>query len=128
MGAWLQSDPILQSAVDDKPEGVLYKTLKEKNVEELKKLNEKITDADANHGETELSDALRAKASYLAKIGKKEEALEAYEYALSKQAGLGAKIDLRLSMIRVGFFAADFKVVSTNIEKTREYVCSVYAV
>ncbi|CAD6577344.1 MAG: hypothetical protein CYPHOPRED_000218 [Cyphobasidiales sp. Tagirdzhanova-0007] len=122
MGAWLQSDPILQSAVDDKPEGVLYKTLKEKNVEELKKLNEKITDADANHGETELSDALRAKASYLAKIGKKEEALEAYEYALSKQAGLGAKIDLRLSMIRVGFFAADFKVVSTNIEKTRDLI------
>ena len=120
MGAWLQSDSLLQHLIDDGPEGSLCMALKAKNDEELKKLDEKIKDAEANQGETELSDALRARASYIAKIGKTREALEAYELALNKQAGLGAKIDLRLSMIRVGFFAADFNIVSTNIEKTRE--------
>lgn len=45
--------------------------------------------------------------------------MEAYDYAFSKQAGLGTKIDLRLSMIRVGFFFGDSKVISENIEKTK---------
>ena len=48
--------------------------------------------------------------------------MEAYELALSKQAGLGSKIDLRLSMIRVGLFHADFASVSQGIEKTRELI------
>lgn len=118
MGPWLASDSLLQSSIDS--DGSLLTSLKSKNEEELKRLDDKIADVEANHGETELSDALRAKASYIAKIGEKEKALQAYDYALSKQAGLGAKIDLRLSMIRVGFFAGDFKVVSENIDKTKE--------
>jgi 26S proteasome regulatory subunit N7 len=51
-----------------------------------------------------------------------DKALEAYEYALSKQAGLGSKIDLRLSMIRVGFFHADYACISSNIDKAKVLV------
>lgn len=119
MGPWLITDSLLQSSIDDGAQGTLYQSLKAKNEEELKKFEERITEAQANEGETELSDALRGKAGYLAKIGEKEKALEAYEYAFSKQAGLGTKIDLRLAMVRVGFFYGDFKVIQSQIEKTQ---------
>ncbi len=39
--------------------------------------DEKIADAEKNQGESELRDALLAKAEYLTKIGMKEEAIEA---------------------------------------------------
>lgn len=69
MGTWLASDSVLTSSIDGGEE--LQKTLSSKNEEELKKLQDKIEDAETNLGETELSDALRAKASYLARIGEK---------------------------------------------------------
>lgn len=73
MAPWLASDSLLSSQIDNGNgnQGTLYKQLKSKNDEELKKLQDKIEDAQTNLGETELSDALRAKASYLAKIGEK---------------------------------------------------------
>lgn len=71
MAPWLASDSLLSSQIDDGNQGTLYKQLKSKNEQELKKLQDKIEDAETNLGETELSDALRAKASYLAKIGEK---------------------------------------------------------
>lgn len=46
-----------------------------------------------------------------------DEALKAHEIALEKSAGLGSKIDLRLTMIRIGFFHADHAVIQTNIDK-----------
>jgi hypothetical protein len=49
----------------------LLKTLKSANEAELKKLQDKITDAQENLGETEISDALIAKAMYLSRIGDK---------------------------------------------------------
>lgn len=69
MGAWLSLDPSVAQQLDDGDK--LAQSLKEKNEAELKVLDDKITDAEQNQGETELSDALRAKASYLAKIGEK---------------------------------------------------------
>lgn len=71
MAPWLSLDSLLSSEIDNGNQGTLYKQLKNKNDEELKKLQDKIEDAETNLGETELSDALRAKASYLAKIGEK---------------------------------------------------------
>lgn len=68
MGSWLAADPSLAADLDSAD---LQTKLKAKNEEELAKLEEKVKDAQANHGETELSDALRAKATYLAKIGEK---------------------------------------------------------
>lgn len=69
MAPWLAQDSLLSSTLDN--DKSLYNELKKRNEEELAKLDEKIKDAEENLGETELSDALRAKASYLAKIGEK---------------------------------------------------------
>jgi 26S proteasome regulatory subunit N7 len=49
----------------------LLSTLESKNTQHLKELQDKLKDSKDNLGETEVSDALREKASYLAKIGEK---------------------------------------------------------
>jgi hypothetical protein len=54
-----------------KADSALLAKLKAANESELKKLEDKLTDAQTNLGETEISDALLAKADYLSKIGEK---------------------------------------------------------
>jgi len=49
----------------------LLSQLQKTNEEKLKQFEEKLEDAQQNLGETEISDALIAKAEYLAKIGYK---------------------------------------------------------
>lgn len=53
--------------VDEK----LLKKMKEANTKELKTLDDKVQDAEQNLGESEVRDALLAKAEYLCKIGDK---------------------------------------------------------
>ncbi|KAM0748303.1 proteasome 26S subunit [Meredithblackwellia eburnea MCA 4105] len=122
--------PYLKQLLEDpatakllKPEAdTLLPELEAKNKAELAKLDEKLEDAEKNLGETETSDALKAKATYLSRIGHKEEAIAAHDLSLSKAAGLGTKIDIRLSMIRIGFFHADHEIISANIDKTQALV------
>lgn len=49
----------------------LLQKMKDANEKELKTLDEKIEDAEQNLGESEVRDALLAKAEYLCKIGDK---------------------------------------------------------
>lgn len=49
----------------------LYDSMTAKNTEELKAIDEKATNAEQNEGETEVNEALLAKADYYAKIGDK---------------------------------------------------------
>ncbi|GAA6063937.1 hypothetical protein JCM10212_002135, partial [Sporobolomyces blumeae] len=100
----------------------LLSSLRTKNEEKLKQLDTKLQDAEANLGETEVSDALKDKAVYLARIGEKEAALKAHDEAFDKTAGKGSKIDLVLAMIRIGFFHSDSTVISTNLERAQKLV------
>lgn len=126
----------------------LLNTLKDKNQQYLKDSEAKLEDSKSNLGETEVSDALRDKASYLAKIGEKvsstisrlyernieyltrkresliwqEKAVEAHEEAFLKTAGKGTKIDLVLSIIRIGFFHQDQQLISSQIDRAQKYV------
>ena len=69
MGPFLESLPSsLNLGTSTDP---LLASIKVKNEAELKKLDEKIEDAKTNLGETEISEALKAKATYLARIGSK---------------------------------------------------------
>jgi 26S proteasome regulatory subunit N7 len=66
--------PFYESLCDEmkwKKDSTLLATLKAANDAEMKKLQEKLTDAEENLGETDISDALIAKAMYLARIGDK---------------------------------------------------------
>jgi 26S proteasome regulatory subunit N7 len=49
----------------------LFDAMKSKNEEELKEIEAKAVDAEQNQGETEVNEALLAKADYYAKIGDK---------------------------------------------------------
>jgi 26S proteasome regulatory subunit N7 len=65
--------PLYQLLVDEfkwTPEPAIL-ALTAANEAELKRLDEKIEDAQTNLGETDISDALLAKAEYLSKIGDK---------------------------------------------------------
>ena len=100
-------------------DGKFLKGLEDANSLELKKLNEKILDAETNLGETDVSNALIEKAQYLARIGDKEKALSAYRVAFDKTGPLGARIDIVFAILRIGFFFDDDDLVFRNIDKAK---------
>jgi 26S proteasome regulatory subunit N7 len=99
----------------------LLKELEEKNRAAVVVFDEKAEDALQNAGETEYSDALIAKAHYVAKIGEKDVAVQAYDFAIEKTAPIGVKIDLHFAIIRIGFFHRDSQLVHQYIEKVKVY-------
>ncbi|OAV92682.1 hypothetical protein PTTG_07666 [Puccinia triticina 1-1 BBBD Race 1] len=103
----------------------LVSELSAKNKEQIESIQTKLNDAIENLGETEVSDLLRTKALYLSKIGaEKSQSVAAFEEALKKQAGLGSKIDLRLGLIRVGFFHGDHQLIMDQIVEAKQLVDS----
>lgn len=56
-----------------------------------------------------------------------EKALPAMSLALEKTPGLGSKIDLVLTLIRMGFFFEDQQLIKENLEKAEEYVIRSHA-
>lgn len=74
--------------------------MKEKTEEHLKELDNKITDAEENLGETDVRDACLEKAQYLLDIGDRKRAIAAFKVAESKTPSVGNRIDLVFSQIR----------------------------
>jgi hypothetical protein len=72
------------------------------NEQRLKELADKVTDAEENLGETEVRDAVHARAEYLGKIGDREGAAKAFAETEEKTASGGAKADMVFSQIRWG--------------------------
>lgn len=93
--------------------------MKERNALQLTELEEKIKDAEANAGEVEVRDGLQAKADYLCSIGDRAAAMEAYAAAESKPAGVGPKMDLAFSQIRLELSRGDWRAVKAGLDKAR---------
>ncbi|XP_071960424.1 26S proteasome non-ATPase regulatory subunit 6-like [Antedon mediterranea] len=100
----------------------LLNKMKEENETELKRLDSQIEDAQQNQGETEVRDALLAKAEYLCRIGDKEPCLSAFRKAFEKTIALGHRLDVIFHLIRVGLFWGDNDLITRNIEKAREMI------
>lgn len=98
----------------------LVASLREKNSAELERLSTKLADARTNLGETEVSDALRERAAYLARIGEKDRAVEAHDEAVEKTAGKGAKIDLVLSIARIAMFHNDHELLAASLDRAQK--------
>lgn len=96
-----------------------YEKLKQANEEQLKKLDEAITDAKENLGESEVREALLAKADYYTRIGDKDNAVSQYKVTYEKTIGAGQKIDIILTLIRIGLFWTDHDLIVKNIEQAR---------
>nr|ODN87638.1 26S proteasome regulatory subunit N7 [Cryptococcus depauperatus CBS 7841] len=114
--------PYLKGIKSDRKD--LIEKLEAKNMEQLEEFEKKLKEAEENEGNSEISELLRNKAMYLARIGDKERALPALETALEKTAGLGARIDLVLAIVRIGLFFSDISLVTNNITRAAEFIDS----
>eukprot|EP01101_Sappina_pedata_P006988 TRINITY_DN3599_c0_g1_i1.p1 TRINITY_DN3599_c0_g1~~TRINITY_DN3599_c0_g1_i1.p1 ORF type:complete len:420 (+),score=203.72 TRINITY_DN3599_c0_g1_i1:50-1261(+) len=94
-----------------------------KNIDDkLAEFDAKHDDAEKNHGENEIREALLAKADFLADIGEKEKAETAYRITAEKTVAMGQRLDIVFTLIRIGLFWDDNNLVKTNIEKARTLI------
>jgi 26S proteasome regulatory subunit N7 len=102
-------------------DAALLDTFKTANDAELKRIDAILVDAQENLGETEVTDALLAKANHFARIGDVTNGIPAYNLAIEKTGPLGRRIDLNFSLIRMGFFSNDVDLISSTIDKVKMY-------
>jgi len=92
------------------------------NEAQIKKFADQLEDAETNAGETEIREALLARAEYHSKIGDKAATLETFDKVFAKSVGIGNKLDVILYLIRIGMFFNDSKLVTSNIEKAKKMI------
>ncbi|XP_024387361.1 26S proteasome non-ATPase regulatory subunit 6 homolog [Physcomitrium patens] len=97
----------------------LLDSINSSNANELKTLDDKIADAEENLGESEVREALLAKALFYIRIGDKENSLEQLKVTEAKTVAVGQKMDLVFHTLRLGFFHLDFNLISRNIDKAK---------
>lgn len=97
----------------------LLDSLQKSNKEYLDNLDNLEEKAKEEEGDSEVNDARRKRATYLARIGEKDKALQSHHLALTSAAGLGSKIDLTLTIIRIGMFHGDAGLTGRAIERCR---------
>ncbi|KAK4370077.1 hypothetical protein RND71_009552 [Anisodus tanguticus] len=95
-------------------------SMRTKNSDELKKINDKIADAEENLGESEVREAHLAKALFYIRIGDKEKALEQLKVTESKTVAVGQKMDLVFYTLQMGLFDLDFDLISKSIDKAKK--------
>ncbi|KAL3272929.1 hypothetical protein HHI36_014388 [Cryptolaemus montrouzieri] len=100
----------------------LLNTLKTKNTEQVKKLDEAIEDAEKNLGEMEVREAYLKKAEYYSRIGDKENAVSAFRQTYEKTVSLGQRLDIIFHLIRIGLFFMDHELITRNIDKAKSLI------
>ncbi|CAK5264725.1 unnamed protein product [Mycena citricolor] len=136
MGPWYRSltqapspsspvEPMASSSSTPSPsitlDAALLEELEKKNNAELEKLDERLKLAQETEGESEISDALRARANYLTKIGD-QDASTAQLLAFEKTPGLGSRIDISLTLIRIAFFWGNREDITKYLAKAETLV------
>jgi 26S proteasome regulatory subunit N7 len=97
----------------------LLDAMKKRIEEEIKKLDEKIADAEENLGESEVREAHLAKSLYFIRICDKERALEQLKVTEGKTVAVGQKMDLVFYTLQIGFFYMDFDLIDKSIDKAK---------
>uniref|UniRef100_A0A672ZGJ2 26S proteasome non-ATPase regulatory subunit 6 n=1 Tax=Sphaeramia orbicularis TaxID=375764 RepID=A0A672ZGJ2_9TELE len=100
----------------------LLSKMKKANEEELKRLDDVLEDAEKNLGESEIRDAMMAKAEYLIRIGDKEGALTAFRKTYDKTVALGHRLDIVFYLLRIGLFYMDSDLITRNSEKAKSLI------
>ena len=88
--------------------------------EELKKLDEKIKDAEENLGDIELRDAILEKAQFFENLKEFEPAIENYQRALSKTIGVGKKMDIVFSGMKIVLDIKDIDKLKAKIDECKK--------
>ncbi|KAM7258332.1 hypothetical protein ACFE04_014073 [Oxalis oulophora] len=97
----------------------LLDSMRTRNDQELKKLDDKIVDAEENLGESEVREAHLAKSLFFIRIGVKEKSLEQLKITETKTVAVGQKMDLVFYTLQLAFFYMDFDLISKSIEKAK---------
>ena len=103
-------------------DGALVAEMEAKRKEKEAELQQQLENAEKNEGETEIKDALLAKAEYLVEMGDKKAALEATAKTLEKTVGCGNRLDLVFMNIRLGLFFMDHAVIRENMDKAKQMI------
>jgi len=98
------------------------KEMKSNNTKKLKELDDKIQDAVENFGETEVRDAHLRRAEYYIQMGDKVNAVKEYRSTFDKTIGATSKIDLILTLIRIGLFFDDLELVKNSIVEVKSLI------
>ncbi|XP_059440394.1 26S proteasome non-ATPase regulatory subunit 6 homolog isoform X1 [Corylus avellana] len=112
-------EALIADSVLERDQGVLD-AMREKNDGEIKKLDEKIADAEENLGESEVREAHLAKSLFFVRIGDKEKALEQLKVTESKTVAVGQKMDLVFYTLQLAFFYMDYDLISKSIDKAKK--------
>ncbi|XP_044758701.1 26S proteasome non-ATPase regulatory subunit 6 [Coccinella septempunctata] len=105
-----------------KKDAKLLTTMKTKNAEQIKKLDEAIEDAEKNLGEMEVREAYLKKAEYFSRIGDKENAVSAFRKTYDKTVSLGQRLDIIFHLIRLGLFFMDHELITRNIDQAKTLI------
>ncbi|XP_021762024.1 26S proteasome non-ATPase regulatory subunit 6 homolog [Chenopodium quinoa] len=97
----------------------LLDSMRQSIEDELKKLDEKIADAEENLGESEVREAHLAKSLFYIRTGDKDKALEQLKVTETKTVAVGQKMDLVFFTLQVGLFDMDFDLISKSIDKAK---------
>lgn len=116
MAPWYQS---VCSELDWMVDETLLTLMKNKNAEQIKKLDEAIVDAEKNLGEMEVREAYLKKAEYFSRIGEKDNAINVFRQTYDKTVSLGHRLDIVFHNIRIGLFFMDHDIITRNIEKAK---------
>ncbi|CAH00806.1 Rpn7 [Kluyveromyces lactis] len=115
--------PYYKHVCEELPSGAIewdqsfYDSLVAKNEEEIKKLKDHLTEIEEkDEGELEKAQSWINLGEYYAKIGDKDNAEETLTKALDKAVSTGAKIDIMLTITRLGFFYNDQHYVKQKLE------------
>jgi len=100
----------------------LLRRMQDANEVELKKLNDAIEDAEKNHGEMEVREANLKKSEYLCRIGRKDDAVAAFQKTYEKTVSLGHRLDILFYNIRIGLFYMDHDLITKNIDKAKQLI------
>ncbi|SCV05953.1 LANO_0H18822g1_1 [Lachancea nothofagi CBS 11611] len=100
-----------------------YKSLLDRNQQEITELKERIQEVeDKDEGELEKAQAWVKLGEYYAQIGDKTNAEETLAKALDKAVSTGSKIDIMLTITRLGFFYNDQEFVKEKLEQTNSMI------
>ncbi|SCM21239.1 26S proteasome regulatory subunit RPN7, putative [Plasmodium chabaudi adami] len=97
----------------------LYNTLKQKADEEIKEIENKIQEASENFDYVDTKNDILLKANFYCKIGDKENSFKEYEEVYEKGIGIGVKLDILLTIIRISIFFNDINSTKKYLEKAR---------
>jgi len=95
-------------------------TMAAENQSKLDALDQRLKEAEVNQGETEIKDAMLAKADFLKSIGDKSAALSQYRLTETKTVGVGPKLDLVFSSLELALFSDDTKMTRTYIDQAKK--------